>query len=146
MVVDIDPADVGVAERIVEIQRAAYAVEAQLIGFDGIPQLAESAVQVRSDDSLEWRGAFDGDLLVGVIAWVEAHGQIDIDRLAVDPSAARQGHGRQLVQSVPEGRPTIVSTGAENVPAVTLYTSMGFEHVGQTEVAPGVFLAHLSRD
>lgn len=146
MVITLDPEDLDVAKRIVEIQIAAYRVEADLIGFDGIPQLTESAEDVRSLPSMQWRGAFDDGHLVGIIAWTETAEEIDIDRLAIDPRAARRGHGRRLVESVPSDRVTLVSTGAKNLPALSLYQSLGFEMVGQTEIVPSVLLAHLSRD
>ncbi len=145
MIGSVDPTVPAVAARIVEFQRAAYRVEAELIGFDGIPQHTESAEQVQSLASMNWRGAFDGGRLVGIIAWLETGATVDIDRLAVDPGAARRGHGRQLVQSVPDDRLTIVSTALDNLPARSLYESMGFEQIGETEIAPGVFLANLAR-
>ena len=55
MLDSVDPTDPIVATRIVEIQRAAYRVEAELIGFDGIPQLAESVEQVQALGSMKWR-------------------------------------------------------------------------------------------
>lgn len=145
MIIPLDPDDQDVATRVVEIQRAAYQVEADLIGFDGIPQLTESVDEVRLRTSMQWRGAVHDGELVGIIAWEESADEIDIDRLAIDPNAARQGHGRRLIQSVPSDRVTLVATGAKNLPALSLYESMGFEHIGKTELAPGVFLAHLRR-
>ncbi len=144
MLADIDPT--AVAARIVEIQLAAYAVEAALIGFDGIPQLSETADQVRSRTDLRWHGAFDDDgRLVGLIAWESVGGIVDIDRLAIDPLVARRGWGRRLVQAVPRDQPTIVSTGTENEPATNLYRDEGFVEVGRTEVAPGVFTTQFRR-
>jgi len=146
MLADIDPTVAAAADRIVEIQLAAYAVEAGLIGFDGIPQLSETAEQVRSRTDLHWHGAFDDDgLLVGLIAWDRENGLTDIDRLAVDPLAARRGHGRRLVRAVPRDRDTIVSTGSENDPAVRLYLSEGFVVLGRTEIAPEIFTTQFRR-
>ncbi len=127
------------------IQLAAYQIEADLIGFDGIPQLTETAEHVRTLTDMQWRGMFDGGLLLGIIAWDERDGEVDIDRLAVHPDAARRGYGRALVQSVPQDRHTIVSTGAANRPAVSLYEKEGFVRTSETEIAPGVFLAHFER-
>lgn len=145
MVQVIDPSDPRLATRIVEIQRAAYAVEAELIGFNGIPQLSESAEQVQSLTALHWRAVVDDGVLAGIIAWTEDDALVDIDRLAVDPAASRRGYGRRLVQSVPVDRRTVVSTGAKNDPALALYRSEGFEPTHEVELVPGVFLAHLAR-
>lgn len=40
----LDLSDPDVADRVVAIQRAAYRVEADLIGFDGIPPLHDTVV------------------------------------------------------------------------------------------------------
>jgi ribosomal protein S18 acetylase RimI-like enzyme len=141
----VDPHDPGMADRIVEIQRAAYAVEAELIGFDGIPPLHENADDVRRLDDLTWLGSHDGDVLVAVIAWTTTDQDVDIDRLAVHPDWVRQGRGQQLVEAAlgltSAGSATItVSTGARNHPACLLYRSLGFVPVERRQIAPGVFV------
>lgn len=145
MIREIEHSQIDVARRVADIQRAAYAIEAALIGFDGIPQLHETATHVLALHDLEWRGAFDGPELVGVIAWRWDGSVYDIDRLAVDPGSSRRGHGRRLVRSVPPDRAASVSTGAGNEPAIRLYLGEGFVEDGATRVAPGVLLAHFSR-
>lgn len=145
MIRSIDHADHELSARIVEIQRAAYAVEAELIGFDGIPVLEETAADVRRRGDLTWHGAFVDDTLAGIIAWTQEGDAVDIDRLAIDPAYARRGLGRRLVRSVPVTGETTVSTGAANTPAVTLYLGEGFVPIGERELAPGVFMAHFGR-
>jgi hypothetical protein len=51
----IDATDPKTAHRLVEIQRAAYAVETELIGFDGIPTLHDAVDDVMTHD-LQWLG------------------------------------------------------------------------------------------
>lgn len=141
----IDPTVPATAERIVEIQLAAYAIEANLIGFDGIPQLSETAQAVRQLGHMHWIGAFNADLLVGLIAWEHNEQGAEIDRLAVDPQAARQGFGRQLVRAVPAQGTVTVSTGEANIPAVTLYLGEGFKQIGSIEIAPNVRVSEFQR-
>lgn len=113
------------------------------MGFDGIPPLHETPAQVTMLDVVHWRGAFEDDVLVGIIAWDATDVVADIDRLAVDPARSRRGHGRRLVQSVPEIERVTVSTGRANEPALRLYLSLGFEEIGHTEIAPGIFTTQL---
>ena len=145
MIQVIDPRDPDVAARIVTIQRSAYAVEASLIGFDGIPQLVETVDDVMALANMSWRGAFVDTAMAGIIAWQAEAEVVDIDRLAVDPCFAGQGHGRRLVQAVPTDQTIIVSTGTDNAPACGLYLSEGFCQARKTEVAPGVFTTQFSR-
>lgn len=51
----IDPTAPEISHRIVQIQRAAYAIEAYLIGFDRIPPLRETEDQVRQLDHMVGR-------------------------------------------------------------------------------------------
>lgn len=140
----IDLDDGAVAERVVEIQRTAYQVEADLIGFDAIPPLHETVCDVQKQ-SLDWCGSFEDQTLVGVIGWTVVNGVCDIDRLAVDPRFARRGHGRLLVNHLINHRAITVSTGTENLPACELYESLGFTRVGEREIADGVTVTAFER-
>ena len=107
----IDPTEESVATRIVAIQRAAYAVEAELMGFDGIPPLHELVIEVQAREDLIWLAAFTNDTIVGIVAWFDHGDSVEIDRLAVDPDWSRHGYGRQLVRAVPQAPVIDVSTG-----------------------------------
>lgn len=137
MIRPIDLSAEGVAESVVDIQRAAYRVEADLIGFDDIPPLHEDARQVRQH-RLQWLGSWEGDRLVGVIGWTLDDDVCDIDRLAVHPDFARRGHGRALVGKLLKHRTITVSTGTANAPARRLYESLGFVGVAEVRIAADV--------
>lgn len=122
---------------MVELQRAAYAVEAELIGFNGIPPLHESIEDVVRSE-LNWVGAFAGRQLVGGLGYVDRPDHRDIDRLFVDPARARRGIGRALVESVLDAAEVRVSTGTKNLPAIELYESLRFVPGESREIAPGV--------
>lgn len=141
----LDVSNHDVADRIVGIQRAAYTVEAQLMQFDGIPQLYETASDIIGLSHLRWAGSFEQETLVGLTAWTIRDAIVDIDRLAVDPRFARRGHGRRLVEFASAGTDAIVSTGAANTPARMLYETLGFEVTSTREVAPGVMVVEMRR-
>ena len=136
------------AERLLELQRGAYAREAALIGFDGIPPLREGLPELLSAEH-EWLGRFAGPLLVGALAWELHDGEVELARLVVDPAHARRGHGAALLdalEALHPGLPMSVMSGAANAPARALYRSRGFAPTGEVhEVAPGVELLRLRR-
>ena len=150
---DVSPlflrADPAKAERLLLVQRAAYAAEAELMGFDGIPPLHETLEELASSEHQQWLGRFDGATLVGGLAWEDdGAAGVTLSRLAVAPSAWRRGHGSALLDVFDErtaGRPAHVSTGSANAPALALYRRRGFADVGEEEVAPGVRLTRLLR-
>lgn len=134
------------APRLLRIQQRAYAVEAALIGDDRIPPLHESIEELRSVD-LDWLIAADDDSgIVGALAFTLDGDTVDIDRLVVDPDHHRRGIGRALVVAAVQrtGR-AVVSTGRDNLPARRLYEGLGFGHVGDREVAPGLWISEYLR-
>ncbi|MER5931409.1 GNAT family N-acetyltransferase [Streptomyces sp. NPDC002054] len=142
----------AVAEAVHRLGRASYAVEAELIGFDGIPALRESLAELRARP-LRWVGAADGDGgLAGFLAWEEpaaGDAAARIDRLCVDPAWFRKGIASQLVwyflEEVAGGRAAEVTTGAANAPAVALYEGLGFVRGADFSPAPGLRMASFHR-
>ncbi|MBM7806211.1 ribosomal protein S18 acetylase RimI-like enzyme [Geodermatophilus bullaregiensis] len=144
-----DPADDEVlAPRLLQLQHAAYAVEARLIGDDRIPALHEDLPALLGA-GLRWLVAQDDDAVVGALGWRPGTAAVDVDRLVVDPAHARRGTGRALVAAVlaeAAGQPVTVSTGRHNTPARRLYASTGFREVGEREVLPGLWVVDAVHD
>lgn len=147
----LDLTDDATAAAVHRVGRAAYAVEAGLIGFDGIPALRESLAEMR-ERPLRWLGirghdggGEDGGL-AGFLAWEEeGDGTVCVDRLCVDPAWFRKGVASQLLRALlagaPSDRPVTVTTGAANAPAAALYGRLGFTRGEDFSPAPGLVMA-----
>jgi ribosomal protein S18 acetylase RimI-like enzyme len=126
-----------VAAAIATIQRAAYRIEADLIGYDRIPPLLESEEDVMAL-GLVILGVHEDGQLVGLAGYDIDDGVVDIDRLAVDPGWFRRGIARTLLREIharePAARRFVVTTGAANTPATTLYASLGYQHIGTATI------------
>ncbi|WP_326733316.1 GNAT family N-acetyltransferase [Streptomyces sp. NBC_01022] len=146
--VRLDLSDPDILRHLWDLQRASYAVEARLIGFDGIPPLHESLEQLRACDE-SFLGVPDESRLVGAVAWTRLpNGALDICRLVVHPAAHRRGVATTLLDTLDSIEPaelTVVSTGTPNLPAVELYRRRGFKPVGERQVAPSVTVTLLER-
>jgi len=144
----LDLADEAVARSVLALQRESYAVEAELIGDDRIPQLTETLEELRAA-GLEWLGVPDDDGLAGAVSWgLLSDGTVDIHRLVVSPRAFRRGLATALLDGLDAlypGRRILVSTGRANVPAVTLYLGRGFVIAREREVIPGLWVTELER-
>ncbi|MBT2403336.1 MULTISPECIES: GNAT family N-acetyltransferase [unclassified Streptomyces] len=142
----LDLTDDTTAAAVHRIGRAAYAVEAELIGFDGIPALHESLAEMRARP-LSWLGAVsEGGEIAGFLAWEEEPDRtICVDRLCVAPVWFRRGVAslllRHLLTEVLPDRAVTVTTGAANAPAVTLYERLGFTRGADFSPAPGLRMA-----
>ena len=148
-IVVLDHTDPRIAARIVELQRASYAVEADLIGFDAIPTRLETPAQVARLD-LTILGAVDDDgRLVGVLGYRRLGNIVEIDRLAVDPPWFRRGIARSLIEEVhrheADATAFAVSTGAGNTPAITLYEKLGYAREPDVPSSSGPNLARFAR-
>src|SRR5260221_85231 len=106
----LDLADPGTLQQLRDLQRAAYAVEAGLIGFDGIPPLHETLAELRGCGEA-FLGVCDEAGLARAGSWTPRHdGHPDTCRLA---SGRHAGPGRWA--GVADGaldRPAVVQGGA----------------------------------
>lgn len=139
----LDLSDDTVLRELWTVQRLAYAVEAELIGFDGIPPLHESLDDLRACGET-FLGLYDEEGLAGAVSYLMEGSTVDICRLVVHPRAHRRGIASKLLDALPDG-PQTVSTGSRNEPALRLYRKRGFSETGTREVAPGVSITDLSR-
>ena len=137
----LDLADPATAEAVLELQRRAYRIEAELIGSDGIPPLRETIEELQSCGET-FLGALLGGEVAGAISWRFRENTIDIHRLVVDPDRFRRGVATALVRAAlaaePNAKQAIVQTGAENGPATALYRREGFEHIDEIDVGDGL--------
>ncbi|MEU6071538.1 GNAT family N-acetyltransferase [Streptomyces sp. NPDC047082] len=144
----LDLADPVALRHLWELQRAAYAVEAELIGFDGIPPLHETLQELRGCTE-SFLGVTDETSLAGAVSWTRLHdGTLDICRLVVHPRAHRRGIATALLNSLDALEPaavTLVSTGTANQPALALYQGRGFTPQSERQIAPGVTVTLLER-
>jgi len=145
---ELDVRDPRQAADVLACQRAGYAVEAELLGFDGIPPLRETLDELMHCGE-RFLGSYDEEGLAGVVSWEKlADATVDICRLVVAPRAFRRGHATALLDALDQAEPgarLTVSTGTANAPALALYQRRGFVPVGIREVAAGVTVTVLER-
>jgi ribosomal protein S18 acetylase RimI-like enzyme len=132
------------AEQLLTLQRAAYRVEADLIGFDGIPPLHETLEEL-TRQPLQWIGIRINGEIVAALAFAINVGHVDIDRLVVDPAHFGQGFGSALAEELLDHPRVTVSTGTGNFPARRLYEKLGFRVIGERKIAPGVSVTRYER-
>jgi ribosomal protein S18 acetylase RimI-like enzyme len=137
------------AERVLELQRVSYQIEADLIDSILIPPLRETLEELQSCGEV-FHGWFEGNRLLGFISHKLEEDVLDIHRVAVHPDGFRSGIARQLLEFVLNlergATRAIVQTGSLNLPACKLYLSFGFEILERKEVAPGLELTLFSKN
>ncbi|MGH4031156.1 GNAT family N-acetyltransferase [Actinomycetota bacterium Odt1-20B] len=158
LICELDLNDAVTAAAVHEAGRRAYAVEADIIGFTGIPALRESRQDMQARP-LRWLGALTDDgRPAAFVAW-QTRSDTDpqvtwIERVCVDPDFFRRGLATRLLNhlltNVIDGGEVRVSTGAANRPATALYTGLGFHRAADFEPEPGLrmaeFVLHLAPD
>jgi GNAT superfamily N-acetyltransferase len=145
---ELDLGAKGVAEAVVVLQRASYRVEADLLGVRTLPALKESPRRLRRS-SERFLGAYEGDRLVGAVAWKRSGPLVDIHRLVVHPDRFRRGIAGRLLDALDEWEPDaercVVATGAVNEPARRFYEGRGFVAVEQRVVDRAITLVTYER-
>lgn len=149
MIEYIDITQQSVAKKVLDVQIPSYQIEAEIIGFNGIPQLNDTVESLITSSEIFY-GYFVDTNLAGAIAFVIEDNVLDIHRLIVHPNYFRRGIGESLVQYIlnldPSFKKYIVRTGSKNTPAKNLYKKSGFFEVEDQEVAPNFFLTIFERD
>lgn len=139
MIKGIDIHEETIAKAVVDLQKVSYQVEAELIGFVAIPPLLDTVDTLMENDEIFY-GYYIKERLIGLISYKLEDEIVDIHRVAVHPDFFRKGIAIQLLAHI-ESLPMdickfIVSTGSKNLPAIHLYTKLGFIKVEEKDVAP----------
>jgi GNAT superfamily N-acetyltransferase len=125
-------------DALLAVQRAGYAVEAELIGVESLPPQHHPVDQLRAESI--WVAEDDHGEITGVLG-LEHGPELLIARLVVRPDRMQRGIGRALGEhalALAAGCPVRVGTAAANIPALTLYRALGFEPVVHKTVGDGV--------
>ena len=142
--------DERLAEELLALQHAAYSVEAAIIGSAEIPALRDTVATLQACGESFW-GYFDEGRLTAAISYRRLGDTFDIHRLVVHPTQFRRGIARTLVRFVEANardarlRRLIVSTGAANTPACTLYLGEGFSALSNEEAIPGLHVTRFEK-
>ncbi|MBB5906230.1 GNAT family N-acetyltransferase [Actinoalloteichus hymeniacidonis] len=144
----INLADAEVAQEILELQRAAYEVEAELIGFEKIPQRTETLEELQNSGE-SFLALFNEDGLAAAVSWTRPFdGTIDICRLVVAPTAFRRGYATALLdtlEAVERPRRTMITVAEANAPVHALLDGKGFSPTRTVEHVPGLRQVYLER-
>lgn len=131
------------AKDILELQKASYEVEAEIIGCRDLPPLKESVADLQNCGE-EFHAYYSDGKLAGAISIKRMDGILDIHRLMVHPAYFRKGIATALLAKIEEIYPfeeLIVSTGAKNGPAIRFYERHGFRKMKETMMSEGILIA-----
>jgi 8-oxo-dGTP pyrophosphatase MutT (NUDIX family)/ribosomal protein S18 acetylase RimI-like enzyme len=131
---------------VLDLQRKSYKIEAGLIGTDEIPPLKETFEQLQ-DCGETFIGCYIEGRIAGAVSFKKEGEVIDIYRMMVHPEFFRRGIAQMLIAQLEQigYSEMIVSTGAENTPAVKLYEKLGFERQEDSVVGNGLALANFKK-
>ena len=99
---------------------------------------SENSVSGELDNPLSvWLVAIEEDALIGYIGSQTVMGETDMMNVAVHPNQRRRGVARKLIEALVqvvrnrESYCLTLEVRASNVPAIALYTDLGFMEVGR---------------
>ena len=138
------------AQAILDLQRLAFAYEAELYGDDRLPPLTQTLDDLRSEFGHRlFLKAVNGGLVVGS---VRAHTEGDtchVGRLIVHPDRQGRGLGTNLMHEVesrfPEAHCFELFTGKRNVRNLRLYERLGYIAIREQVVTPRLTLVDLEK-
>ncbi|MFT8321701.1 MAG: GNAT family N-acetyltransferase [Bacillus sp. (in: firmicutes)] len=127
MVIELDQTNSKIAKEILELQTAAYKVEAQIIQYEDLPPLKEDYLSIQTCKET-FMGVYSNNRLAAVISFKEEAEYLEICRLVVHPSLFGRGFATKLLDYIiqKKSKRIIVCTAADNKPALQLYIKLGF--------------------
>ena len=136
-IIEVDHRTLDVCARLHDLQMAAYAQEATLLGVEEFPPIALTPAQLAKQD-VRYFCTQDGEHLLAALALERmSQKQYLIASLVVAPAQQRRGLARHLLQSILQLFPMHrfqVNTARLNVPACQLYLKCGFNEVAQRRI------------
>lgn len=149
MIKMIDIQNMKMADEVLAMQKSSYKVEAEIIGFMDIPPLLETVEELMNSGET-FIGSYIGEQLAGAVSYKIIGNKLDIHRVMVHPLHFRKGIAKNLLIHLEEFQQgidqIIVSTGSLNLPAIELYTKLGFELISKTKTKEGLSLAHFQKE
>jgi ribosomal protein S18 acetylase RimI-like enzyme len=143
----LDQTAPGVAAAIQSVMHEAYLAEAALLGVTDFVPLRRGAQDV-ADSPARFLGVTVGGDLAAVVELDESQPKtVNIDALVVRPRDCRAGLATALLRAVLDSDPartTTVSTAAGNVPALELYSGLGFFATGTWTTPDGIGMVTLA--
>lgn len=133
-------------KRIIEIQKASYRVEAEIIGSSKIPTLYDTVTSIQQSNEL-FIGYYDNEEMLAILSYKFEFGILDIHRLAVLPDHFKKGIACNLLKAAvemnAEAFKVIVATGSKNKPAINLYEKLGFKIIRSFMVEESISITQL---
>ncbi|TFD99491.1 GNAT family N-acetyltransferase [Jeotgalibacillus salarius] len=147
MIKNIDITDRKNAKEVLQLQLSSYKIEADIIGYQDLPPLKDTTVDLQRSGENFW-GYFIEGKLGGVISFKVDQSEIDIHRLIVSPYYLRQGIAQELLDYVEANSKAAsikVSTASKNEPAITFYSKNGFKRTDEVEINPQLSLSSFEK-
>ena len=137
------------AREILELQINSYKVEAELIDYYDIPPLKDTMDSLIKCDEIFY-GYYMGSDLAGIISYKVNGNILDIYRVAVHPEFFRLGIAGKMLDFIERVESNIrkitVSTGKENLPAVSLYLKKGYRKTRDIEIKDNVYITEFEKN
>ncbi len=146
----ITEAVVADAERILQLQQAAYQSEARLYNDWLIPPLVQTLADLLDEfTTTTVLKALIDDELVGSVRASQTGGVVHIGRLIVAPARQGQGIGTALLQAIearfPAAKVFELFTGSLSVDNIRLYQRHGYGVVREEVLGPTVVLVFMRK-
>jgi ribosomal protein S18 acetylase RimI-like enzyme len=145
----LDLNEIEIVRDILELQKASYIIEAELINFYDIPPLKDTIEAIKKCDEIFY-GYYINESLAGIISYKISDKVLDIHRVAIHPRFFRLGVAGKLIAFIENLQLDInnieVCTGKMNTPAVNLYLKNGYKEVKDIEIGEGIYLTLFKKE
>jgi GNAT superfamily N-acetyltransferase len=146
----IEAAELGDAEEILALQRAAFQSEAALWDDYTIPPLTQTLAELEADFGRQlFLKAVAGGRIVGSVRAHEQDGTCYVGRLVVEPDLQNRGIGTRLMHAIeaqfPDASRYEIFTGEKSQRNIHLYGRLGYHTFRTSRLTDKVTLVYMEK-
>ena len=148
--VQVEIASIDDAEKILEIQKAAFLGQARIYNNYQLPPLTQSLESIKNEfNEKTFLKVQIGNQIIASVRFKDADGCVTIDRIVVKPECQNQGFGTALLHEIEARVPDAITfqlfTGNKSTRNIQLYEKNGFKVIESQTTDQGIKLLYMEK-
>ena len=148
--VQVAIASIDDAEKILEIQKAAFLGQARIYNNYQLPPLTQNLESIKNEfNEKTFLKIQIGNQIIASVRFKDADGYVTIDRLVVKPEYQNQGFGttmlREIEARVPDAITFQLFTGNKSTRNIQLYEKNGFKVIESQTADQAIELLYMEK-
>jgi len=148
--IQVEIASIEDANKILEIQKAAFLDQARIYDHDQLPPLTQNLESIKNEfNGKTFLKVLLEDQIIASVRFNVSEGCVTIDRIVVDPKYQNRGVGSKLLKEIESRIPNAAAfrlfTGSKSERNLHLYGKMGYKVIKNQVTDQGIELLFMEK-